>query len=49
MQPIAIAVLGALVAVSAFSIDTASAFLLGLKDWILAFFDWLFVLVASLT
>jgi choline/glycine/proline betaine transport protein len=48
MQWIAVALLGALVVLSVASIETASGFLTGTKDWILAFFDWLFIWVAGL-
>ena len=49
MHWVAVALLGALVAFSLVSIEAASQVLIGLKDWIIAFFDWLFVGVVGLT
>jgi choline/glycine/proline betaine transport protein len=48
MQYVAVAVLAALLLVSMLSIETASALLIGSKDWVVGAFDWLFVGVTAL-
>ena len=47
MRWIALAVLVAQVALSIFAPETANTLLVGLKDDVVAYFDWLFVFVAS--
>ena len=44
---IAVGVISAFVGVAVLSIDAASAVLVGTKDWVVHYFDWLFVGVAS--
>lgn len=45
---IAVAVVFGFVAVSVLSIEVASSLLVGVKDWVVHYFDWLFVGVATL-
>ena len=44
---IAVGVISAFVGVAVLSIDAASAVLVGTKDWVVHYFDWLFIGVAS--
>lgn len=49
MRWIALALLAGQVALSIFSLETANALLIGLKDSVVSNFDWLFVFVANAT
>jgi len=47
MSQIALALLAAVVALAVVSIDTANALLIGAKDYVVSYFDWLFIGVAT--